>query len=220
MSPGPSTGWRAWCIVTGLLILPAIGLGAWEAISVWGPINGWSWHATRWASRPWTWWTHAWVHLSPAHLLATLAGGTILLALAREARTTPGDALAWAFAWGLGPVLMPWLATPRGAFTTVSGGSGLLHAGAFLVAARLLAAPGRTQRAVGALMTLLLAWQLAGPYSSSRASLDAAWGFPVAHVAHQAGVLAAAVAWVGVHLGSLGWRHLRPRQNQTHDPTH
>jgi len=199
-------------------------MGAWEVMNAWSPIPAWSWYATQWSSQPWTWWTHAWVHLSPAHLLATASGAAILLALAREAGTTPGDALAWALAWGLGPVLMPWLATPRGALTTVSGASGVLHAGYFIVAARLLVAPGRPQRAIGALLSLVLALQLAGPYGTWRAKLDAAWDFPVAHAAHQAGVLAAALAWVCVQ-ASAAWRQRRkPRQRQSqnrpHEPRH
>lgn len=223
-SPGLTSGWRAWCIVTGLLILPALGMGAWEVMNAWGPIPAWSWHATRWPSQPWTWWTHAWVHLSPAHLLATVTGAAILLALAREACTTSGDALAWTLAWGLGPMLMPWLSTPQGHLTTVSGTSGALHAGVFIVAARLLVAHRQRRRAVGALLSLLLAMQVAGPYGPWRAHLDAAWGFPVAHAAHQAGVLAAALAWVCVQ-GVAAWLQGRPRprsqrQNRRHESAH
>jgi membrane associated rhomboid family serine protease len=227
-SPGLTSGWRVWCIVTGLLILPALGMGAWEVTNAWSPIPAWSWHATQWSRQPWTWWTHAWVHLSPAHLLATVSGAAILLALAREAGTTSGDALAWALAWGLGPVLMPWLSVPQSpgisALTTVSGASGVLHAGVFIVAARLLVAPGRRQRAVGALLSLLLALQLAGPYGPWRAHLDATWGFPVAHAAHQAGVLAAALAWVCVQAAAAwlhGLQHPRSqRQNRRHESAH
>ena len=100
-------GWRAWLAVTAMVLLPALGFGAWQSATGWGPTQGWSWSATAGMSEPWTCWTHAWVHLSPSHLLANSLGLLLLMGLAREARTRCGDAVAWALAWGMGPALLP-----------------------------------------------------------------------------------------------------------------
>ena len=205
-----AAGWHAWCAVTALAVLPAVGVGAWESATRWGPISGWTWETAAAQTHPWTWWAHAWVHLSPTHLLANLSGLMIVLGLAREARVTNGDALAWSLAWGLGPVLLPALGTPLAepvALTSRSGASGLLHAAVFIVAARLLRAAERRPRLVGAVLTALLAVQVARPDLPGLAWMDEAWGFAVAHAAHRAGVLAAAIALASLGLAEALARH-------------
>ena len=93
--------------------------------------------------------------------------------------------------------------------STLSGASGMLHAASFILAHRLLRADERRQRGLGAVLALVLTFQLLGPLLPGRGSLETAWGFKVAHGAHRAGVLAAALALIVMgavrRTGSL-WR--------------
>lgn len=92
------------------------------------------WSADGWATRPWTLWSSAWVHLNtPQLIINQIALGT-LAAFAWVVRPTLPCALAWFLAWPLAQVsLLLW---PHIGYAV--GLSGPLHAGAVVLAVQLI----------------------------------------------------------------------------------
>lgn len=128
------------------------------------PSAPWDWQPALATRQPWRWWTAAFVHWSPGHLGANLAGLALVAALGWRARCGRRATLAWALAWPLthlGLLLQP-------ALTHYGGLSGVLHAGVATLAVHLLGQAGR--RALGA---ALLAGLLA------KVLLEAPWGAPL-----------------------------------------
>lgn len=175
-------GTRAWL---ALCALAAIGAGAgWLLPAAWL-----DWQPTLAWMQPWRWWTAAFVHWSPLHLAANLAGCAVLVAFGAAAQLPRRAAAAWALAWPLTHAAL--LAQP--ALAHYGGLSGVLHAGVAVAALSLLAGPGRSrrQRAVGGavlaglVLKLLLERPWAGPLQQ-----PAGWDIAVAPMAHAGGVAA------------------------------
>lgn len=82
-----------------------------------------SWQAL-WAAKPWTLWTSALVHLSPAHLWGNVAALAALALLGHQQRLPAAAAAVWLLAWPLCTLAL--LAWPE--VSSYSGLSGIIHA--------------------------------------------------------------------------------------------
>ncbi len=179
--------------------------GAWALASllVWfAPANVLDWQPDLAAAEPWRAFTAAWVHWSPLHLAANLAGASVVAALGWVARLPARAALAWALAWPLTQCGL-WL---RPELAHYGGLSGVLHAGVAVAAVWLLVQPGATASAlahtastrrdrwVGVAIVLGLGCKLLlespwGPVLRTSTEFDIA----VAPLAHATGALAGLV---------------------------
>ena len=187
IDPGPGTrGWLALCclLATGALVgwaLPATLL---------------DWQPALAASAPWRAWTAAFVHWSPLHLGANLAGCAVLAAFGAAARVPPRAVWAWAAAWPLSHVAL--LLQP--ALAHYGGLSGVLHAGVAVAALALRAqTPTRWRLGAGVLAALGLKLLLERPWAGPLAH-PAGWDIAIAPLAHATGVAAglACAALLGV----------------------
>lgn len=174
---GPGGAWVALAVAWAAAALAALAFP--PALLDWQPALA--------ASEPWRAFSAAFVHWSPLHLGANLAGVAVVAALGWAARLPATCALAWAVAWPLtqlGLLVEPSLAH-------YGGLSGVLHAGVAVAALALLAREQGARRGVGALV-------LAGLVA--KVLLEKPWGPPlrpgggwdiaVAPLAHASGVLA------------------------------
>jgi rhomboid family GlyGly-CTERM serine protease len=170
-------------------------LAAAGALIAWSqPSAAWDWQPGLAWAEPWRWWTAAFVHWSPMHLLANLAGTAVLAAFGGAARLPMRAVLAWTAAWPLTQLSL--LLQP--ALAHYGGLSGVLHAGVGAAATTLLLERrGRPQWIGAAVLAGLLAkialerpW--AGPLSH-----PAGWDIAVAPLAHASGA-AWGVALAGV----------------------
>lgn len=188
-----------WCALVLLLIVPSVavfaGTGARDAL-MWRPALA--------VSEPWRAIGAAWVHLSPLHLGANLAGALLVGALGVAARLPLRASLAWALAWPLTQLGL--LAVP--ALAAYGGASGVLHAGIAVIAFELVSrrAPAdRGDRRLGWAIAFVLAGKLLSeaPWRSPLARPEG-WDIAVAPAAHVsgavAGLLMAAVVFAAVHL--------------------
>lgn len=168
--------------------------GAVAALGAAGSVAGWwlpaawlDWQPALAASEPWRWWTAAFVHWSPLHLAANLAGLALVAALGRAAAVPSRVAAAWLLAWPLTHGAL--LAEP--ALAHYGGLSGVLHAGVAAVAVWLLWSARGGRRALGGAIAAGLAIKVvleapwAGPLSQ-----PGGWDIAVAPLAHAAGALA------------------------------
>lgn len=177
----PRHPWLLLC--TGLA---TTSLLAWPA-----PHAALDWQPSLLATEPWRALTAAFVHWTPLHLAANLAGCAVLALLGARARLEARQATAGLLALPLtqlGLLLQPEL-------LRYGGLSGALHALAAIAALTLLTRPGR-ERWVGAGITLGLVAKLAleqplGPALRVTDGFD----FPVAPFAHLSGAVAGALAW-------------------------
>lgn len=187
---GPAPRPRRVAAATGAWVLLALGL-ALCALGVWllpgDGLRSLDWQPGRALQQPWRLWTAAWVHWSPQHLAINLSGAALLAALGRAARVGWGAAAAWLLAWPLTHAGL-WV---RPELAHYGGLSGVLHAGAAVVAVHLLAGREPGRRAAGAALLLGLGAKLLHeapwgpvlqPLAGSNLSL-APW-------AHASGVLA------------------------------
>jgi hypothetical protein len=130
----------------GQLWLALAALAAGGALGVWGLPAAWlDWQPDLAGSEPWRVWSAAWVHWSPLHLGANLAGVAVLAALGWVTRLPSAAALAWGAAWPLtqlGLALRPEL-------THYGGLSGVLHAGVTVAALWLVLGPPGAGRVPG-----------------------------------------------------------------------
>jgi rhomboid family GlyGly-CTERM serine protease len=149
------------------------------------------WQPSLAASQPWRAVTSAFVHWTPLHLAANLAGCAVLALLGWRAALGPREALAGLIALPLtqaGLLLRPDL-------LRYAGLSGALHALVAIAGLALLARGGR-ERLVGVGIALGLVAKLVleaplGPALRAAPGFD----FPVAPFAHFSGALAGAIAW-------------------------
>lgn len=151
----------------------------------------------RWLREPWRLWTAAWVHWSPLHLAANVAGTAALALYGRAAAVGRRHALAWFMAWPLTHLgLLAW-GMPG---TWHYGGlSGVLHAGVAVASTALLARPGLPRRVgVAVWAGLLLKLGLESPWSPWPAA--SGWDVAVATHAHVAGGLAGALCTRAVEI--------------------
>lgn len=173
---------RLWLAVCGALAAgAALGWVVPAAVLDWQPAHAFD--------QPWRWWSAAFVHWSPLHLAANLAGLALLAALGRAAAAPARVAAGWLLAWPLTHVAL--LAEP--ALAHYGGLSGVLHAGVAAIATWLLwAARGRRRWLGGAIAAGLAAKvALEAPWAGPLAH-PAGWDIAVAPLGHAAGALAGA----------------------------
>lgn len=187
MSPAPLASealprhWLALCAALALL-----------AVLAWPLPREWlDWQPALALHQPWRAATAAFVHWTPTHLAANLAGCAVLAVLGWRAGLGTREAMAGVAALPLtqlGLLLRPEL-------QRYGGLSGELHALAAIAALALLARGGR-ERLVGLGMALGMAAKLAlesplGPVLRATAGFD----FAVAPFAHLSGAVAGLLAW-------------------------
>jgi rhomboid family GlyGly-CTERM serine protease len=166
--------------------LAALSLLAWPL-----PREALDWQPALAAAQPWRALTAAFVHLTPIHLVANLAGCAVLALLGWRAALGPREALAGLIALPLtqaGLLLRPEL-------LHYAGLSGELHAMAAITALALVVRGGRERFigvaiAVGLVIKLCLEAPL-GPVLRTTAGFD----FAVAPVAHLSGATAGVIGW-------------------------
>lgn len=167
---------------------------AWATLSLlaWPfPREALDWQPSLIATEPWRALTAAFVHLTPTHLAANLAGCAVLALLGWRARLGRREAIASLIALPLtqlGLLLRPEL-------QRYAGLSGELHALVAIAAATLIVRGGREHR-VGLAILLGLGIKLAiehplGPVLSATPGFD----FAVAPFAHLCGAIAGFIAW-------------------------
>lgn len=186
---GPVAGWWALCAVAaaGALVAQAADPAALR------------WQPELAFSQPWRCLTAAWVHLSPLHLGANLAGTALLAALGQAAGCGRRAALAWALAWPLTHLAL--LAEP--ALTAYGGLSGLLHAGVAVAAVQLLRAERGRRQAVGAALAagLLAKLLLEAPWAGPLRQVPG-WDIAIAPLAHATGALAGGLCALACGVGA------------------
>jgi hypothetical protein len=97
-------------------------------------VQSFTWRADTWWQQPWTLWTSAWVHMNPPHLIGNQLALGALTAFAWSARTPMSCTVAWGLAWPLTQgTLLIW---PQIGYAV--GLSGVLHAGAMVLAVHLI----------------------------------------------------------------------------------
>lgn len=188
---------RPSCWLSTCAVLAALSLLAWPL-----PREALDWQPALLASQPWRAITAAFVHWTPIHLAANLAGSAVIALLGWRAALGRREALAGVVALPLtqlGLLLRPEL-------LRYAGLSGALHALVSIAALALLARGGR-ERWVGAGIALGLAVKLAleqplGPVLRATPGFD----FAVAPFAHLSGAIAGMLAW---RLTMLGQRPTR-----------
>lgn len=185
-----------------MLALPALAVGPADALA----LRLLAWRPELAGSEPWRWWSAAWVHLSPGHWAADLAGALLVGALGWYAVLPARAAWAWALAWPLTHLtlaLQPQL-------SRYVGLSGVLYAGVAVLAAMLLTLPDRPriQRWLALALLAGLLLRLGADRAWDRVVYrPEGWAFSIAPLAHAAGV-----AW-GAALASLAeWLHRRRRR--------
>lgn len=166
----------------------AAGLAAGSAVAWWLPAAALDWQPAR-AAEAWRFVTAAFVHWSPLHLGANLAGCLIVGAFGVRGRVPARAALAWALAWPLthaALLLQPGLAHYGGA-------SGVLHAGVAVAALWIARAERGRPQVIGLAVLGVLAVKilLEEPWAGPLAH-PAGWDIAVAPLAHAAGALAGA----------------------------
>lgn len=93
-----------------------------------------TWSADGWLSQPWTLWSSAWVHMNTTHLITNQLALGLLTAFAWVVRPPMACTLAWLLAWPLTQASLLWW--PQIGYSV--GLSGLLHAGAMVLAVHLM----------------------------------------------------------------------------------
>lgn len=182
MSPGPLRGRLAWCGVAVLLAGGALLAHGGSGASI-------DWQPALAFGQPWRWWSAAWVHWSDRHLAANLAGVTLVAALGWAAGLPVRAAFAWLAAWPLtqlGLLLQPEIAH-------YGGLSGVLHAGAAIVAVHLLRDRGRRRIGAALLAGLGLKLLIEAPWAGPLRQAPG-WDIGIAPLAHATGVGAGLVA--------------------------
>jgi rhomboid family GlyGly-CTERM serine protease len=196
MRSTPATSWVALC-------------AAWAALSLltWLlPSDLLDWQPALIATQPWRSVTAAFVHWTPLHLAANLAGCAVLALLGHRAALAGRAALAAVLALPLTQLAL--LSRPD--LLRYAGLSGALHALAAIAALALLRHTDRRDRLVGAGLAIGLVVKLAledpfGPALRPTAGFD----FPVAPFAHFSGCIA------GLLCGALT---MRGRTNDKESP--
>jgi rhomboid family GlyGly-CTERM serine protease len=189
---GPGVAWAAFGLSLALASLVVASLGL-------DPHAG-AWSRAQLGVEPWRWITGAWVHWTPAHAAANIAGALVLAGVGWRAGLSAQAAGAWALALPLAQLglgLKPDL-------QVVAGLSGFLHAGvAVLVTHLVLQASGRDRWVGVALgLGLLVKLGLEQPWGPALRA-EAMWGaMPIVPWAHLAGVVAGLLAFALV----AAWR--------------
>ena len=175
---------RSWLFLCAALV--GVSLIAWPF-----PSEALDWQPTLITAQPWRIVTAAFVHWTPIHLAANLAGCAVIALLGWRASLGRHEVIAALIALPLtqlGLLLRPEL-------QRYAGLSGVLHALVAIAALTLLTRGGR-ERLVGVAILVGLAIKLAlehplGPVLRPTPGFD----FPVAPFAHLTGAVAGALAW-------------------------
>lgn len=190
-----TSGGRRWVGLAVLLGLLAVALfGA--------PRTAFDWQPALAGAEPWRALTAVGVHYSALHLGANLAGAGLVAALGALARPSPGLVWAWAAAWPL----THWGLAVRPELAHYGGLSGVLHAGAAVVAVHLIHAGPRPQRLVGAALLIGLVAKVASetPWGPTLRH-PPGWDIAIAPLAHATGLLSGVVCAVV----AVAWRSRR-----------
>jgi rhomboid family GlyGly-CTERM serine protease len=159
----------------------------------WLPATLLDWQPGLAASEPWRWWTAAFVHWSPRHLVANLLGAGLVAALGWVARVPRSAALAWSIAWPLshGALLV------QPALAHYGGLSGVLHAGVAVATLHLLRNEHGRRRLIGGTVFagMVLKLLLEAPWGAPL-RYTAEWDIAVAPLAHATGAIAGVLAWL------------------------
>ena len=144
------------------------------------------WQPATWATEPWRAFTAPFVHFSPQHLLANLAGCTVLAWFGSAARLPSRAALAWVMAWPL----TQWGLLIEPALRHYGGLSGVLHAGVAVGVVELLMVRRGRERWIGLGIGLGLGLKLVleHPLSAPTQRVDG-WDIAIAPLAHLTGTL-------------------------------
>ena len=194
----------AWTHWAGLCAAAALGaLLAWPldpALLRWQPEPA--------IRQPWRWVTAAFVHLSPLHLAANLAGTGVVAALGWTAGCDRRAATAWALAWPLTHLAL--LAQPT--LASYGGLSGVLHAAVAVAAWQVLRAATGPRRWIGAAIAtgLLAKVLLESPWQGPLRSVPG-WDIPIATAAHASGALAGWLCALACGVGRTADRPPEPR---------
>ncbi len=173
----------AWQALALLLAVGALAASA-------APPGLLDWQPERAWQEPWRGFSAAFVHWSALHLSVNLIGILVVAAWGWSARVPAAAALAWALAWPLTHLAL--LAQP--ALSSYGGLSGVLHAGAAVVAVWLLLRGRGARRWIGAAVLLGLVVKVVSeaPWQAP-AQAVAGLDFPVAAAAHASGLVAGAL---------------------------
>jgi rhomboid family GlyGly-CTERM serine protease len=188
----------------GLCVVAALGALAAQAADP-GRLN---WQPALATAEPWRAITAAWVHLSPLHLAANLAGTAVVAALGLAAGCRRRAALAWALAWPLAQLGL--LGQPG--LTAYGGLSGVLHAAVAVVAWQLLRGDVGLRRAIGGALAagLLAKLLLEAPWQGPLREVPG-WDIAIAPVAHASGALAGWLCALACGVGSAADHPPAPR---------
>ena len=170
---------------TWLGIAAVLVVGSLLARSV--PITALDWQPALGRIEPWRAWTAVFVHYSALHLAANTAGAALVAALGAAARTPRAGAVAWLIAWPLTQAGL-WL---RPDLVHYGGLSGVLHAGAAIVAVYLVASDEGARRAIGVALAagLVAKVLLEAPWGPALRH-PAGWDIATAPFAHATGLVA------------------------------
>lgn len=190
----------AWAWAALAALLGAGALIAWSA-----PREAIDWQPALATGQPWRALSAAFVHYSPLHLVANLAGVLLVGALGLAARMPLRGTLAWAVAWPLtqmGLAIQPEL-------LHYGGLSGVLHAGVGVVAVHLLRM--RERRLLGAVMLLgLFAKVLSETPWTGPLRHPPGWDIAVAPLSHASGLASGLLCAAIAELLPQGAYHRRP----------
>ncbi len=196
---------RAW-----LLVAMALAIGSLVAWVQPAPVQAaLEWRPGFVASEPWRAVSAAWLHWSPQHLIANLAGCAVVGLLGVAARLGPRDAVAWLLAWPLTQVGL--LIEPS--LERFGGASGVLHAGVAVAAIgmmRMRASHGR-ERVIGLLIGLGLIAKVAAerPLTGPPLRHWDGWNIAIAPLSHFTGLIAGAAAALLCALAARAWTRRR-----------
>ncbi len=180
---GATAGARAWVLVAAVLAAGALaGWPVQRTLIDWQPALA--------ISQPWRAVSAVFVHYSAMHLGANLAGTALVAALGAAMPVPRRASLAWLAAWPLtqfGLLLQP-------ALMHYGGLSGVLHAGAAVVAVELMLQGSRGLRLLGLLLALGLCVKI-GFEAPWRGPLryPPGWDIAVAPLAHATGAASGAM---------------------------
>ena len=168
-------------------------LAAGSLLAWWLPTVVLDWQPDHAFDQPWRWWTAAFVHWSPQHLLANLAAAAVVGAFGVMGRLPAAAALAWLAAWPLthGLLLLRPALAPAPALAHYGGLSGVLHAGVAVAVVFLLVRGDRRQRLIAGMVFagLWVKLLLEAPWGAPlRRSAD--WDIALAPIGHTTGALA------------------------------
>ena len=154
------------------------------------PAAALDWQPALAPTQPWRAFSAVAVHYSALHLAANLAGAALVAALGAAARVPRAMAWAWAAAWPLTQLGL--LARPD--LAHYGGLSGVLHAGAAVVAVHLIDAGPPPRRGIGAalLVGLLVKVASEAPWGAALRKPEG-WDIATAPFAHASGLVAGLV---------------------------